>query len=221
MKPVQTVFLIKGGKWRAISPGDLRLRNVTVGTAALRTLVPNAEDLVGPPPRPGPALRLLDGYLRSLAVADQPPPPELAPVIGGHLLDLVAAVLGPSRDAAETIERRGVRAARLRVILGAIARRFSDPGFNVGSLARAVGVSRRYVQDLLEETRKSFTEHVLERRLERAFTLLTDPRCCHLSIIDIAFATGFGDVSHFNRMLRRRHGDTPSGVRAAAARRNF
>jgi len=37
-----------------------------------------------------------------------------------------------------------------------------------------------------------------------------------LAIIDIAFAVGFGDVSHFNRVFRRRFDETPSGVRAAA-----
>jgi transcriptional regulator GlxA family with amidase domain len=39
-----------------------------------------------------------------------------------------------------------------------------------------------------------------------------------LRIIDIAFAAGFSDVSHFNRIFRRRFGDTPSGVRIAAGR---
>src|SRR5215471_4929665 len=38
-------------------------------------------------------------------------------------------------------------------------------------------------------------------------------------IIDIAFAVGSGDVSHFNRMFRRRFGETPSGVRAASTMR--
>jgi AraC-like DNA-binding protein len=207
-------FCDQGQQWRAIG-GDFRLRTVTVNNAALKTLMPDPEDLAGRPLRPGPALCLFDSYLRSLA-ADELPPPALAPVIGGHLLDLVAAVLGPSRDAAEIIRRRGVRAARLRAILTAIAHRFTDPGFGVGDLARAVGVSRRYAQGLLEETGKSFTQHVVEHRGERAFTLLTDPRSRHLSITDIAYASGFGDVSHFNRMFRRRYGDTPSGIRAAA-----
>lgn len=200
----------QGRRWRAIGLGHFRFLNVAA--AALRVLVPAAEDLAGRPVRPGPALHLLDGYLHALA-GEEAPPPALAPVIGGHLLDLVAAVLGPSRDAADTIERRGARAARLRLVLKEIAARFGDPGFNVDALARAAGLSRRYVQGLLEETGKSFTEHVLERRLERAFTLLTDPRSRHLSIIDVACASGFGDVSHFNRMFRRRHGDTPTGVR--------
>jgi AraC-like DNA-binding protein len=63
---------------------------------------------------------------------------------------------------------------------------------------------------------KSFIEHLAERRLERAFTMLTDRRYLHLAIIDIALAAGFGDVSHFNRTFRRCFGETPSGVRAAA-----
>jgi AraC-like DNA-binding protein len=45
---------------------------------------------------------------------------------------------------------------------------------------------------------------------------LTDRRYLHLAIIDIAFEAGFGDVSHFHRVFRRRFGETPSAVRTAA-----
>jgi AraC-like DNA-binding protein len=100
-----------------------------------------------------------------------------------------------------------------------VARRFSDPNFDLDSAAAASGLSRRYVQKLLEGTGKSFTEHLAGRRLERASAMLTDPRHLHLAIIDIAFAVGFGDVSHFNRMFRRRFGETPSGARAASIMR--
>jgi AraC-like DNA-binding protein len=194
------------------------IRNVTVDTAALNALVAHPEDVAGSPIRPGPALRLLDGYLRSLQEIGEPPP-GLAPIIGGHLLDLVAAVLGPSRQAAETVAAGGVKAARRQAILAEIARRFSDPGFNVDHAARAVGLSRRYVQELLQETGRSFTDHLLERRLERAFAMLTDGRCPNLPVIDIAYASGFGDISHFNRVFRRRYGETPSGVRTASTGR--
>src|SRR5262249_24998912 len=56
-------------------------------------------------------------------------------------------------------------------------------------------------------------------RLERALAMLTDPRHLHLAIIDIAFAVGFGDVSHFNRMFHKRFGETPSCVRGASIMR--
>jgi len=49
--------------------------------------------------------------------------------------------------------------------------------------------------------------------------MLTDPSHLHLAIIDIAFAVGFSDVSHFNRTFRRRFGETPSGIRAASTMR--
>ena len=65
-------------------------------------------------------------------------------------------------------------------------------------------MSRRSVQRLLEETGKPFTEHVTEHRLQRAYVMLSDPAFLHLRIIDIALAAGFGDVSQFNRLFRRR-----------------
>jgi len=35
---------------------------------------------------------------------------------------------------------------------------------------------------------------------------------------EIALAAGFGDVAHFNRLFRRRFGETPSGARTTGAR---
>ena len=185
--------------------------------ADLKTLVAHVEDdLAGHAVHPGPALLLLHGYLRSLTSLEEPPSAELAPIIGVHLLDLAAATLGPTAAASEILAKRGVKAARVQAILAEIARHFSDPDFELDSVARTLGLSRRYVQQLLKETGRSFTEHLVELRLERSFAMLNDRRCLHLAIIDIAFTAGFGDVSHFNRVFRRRFGETPSGVRAAA-----
>jgi AraC-like DNA-binding protein len=209
-------FADQSRPFRGFGPCGGRNRNIRVRAAALKTLVTHPEDLAGHLVRRGPALRLLDGYLRSVTSLEEPPSPELAPIIGVHLLDLVAAALAPTAEAAEIVAKRGVKAARLRAILAEIAQRFREPDFDLDNVVGALGLSRRYVQQLLEETGKSFTEHLVERRLERAFAMLTDRRCLHLAIIDIAFAAGFGDVSHFNRMFRRRFGETPYGVRVAA-----
>jgi len=113
-------------------------------------------------------------------------------------------------------EDLGRKAARRRSILAVIAGRFCDPEFDLTEAARGLGLSRRYIQRLLEGAGKSFTEHVLECRLERVRAMLMDSRYQHMAIIDIALASGFSDVSHFNRMFRRRFGETPSSVRAAA-----
>jgi AraC-like DNA-binding protein len=209
-------FFDEGRPFRGVGPTDGGVINVRVQAAALKALVRHPEDLAGRPVQSGPALRLLYGYLRSLTTLAEPPSPELAPTIGAHLLDLVAAVLGPTAEAAELVAQRGVKAARVRAILAEVARRFSEPDFDLDSVAGTLGLSRRYVQQLLKETGKSFTEHLVECRLERAFAMLTGRRYVLSAIIDIAFAAGFSDVSHFNRVFRRRFGETPSGVRAGA-----
>jgi AraC-like DNA-binding protein len=43
--------------------------------------------------------------------------------------------------------------------------------------------------------------------------MLLDPRMVERTISDIAFAAGFGDLSHFNRAFRQHFGKTPTDVR--------
>ena len=73
-----------------------------------------------------------------------------------------------------------------------------------------MGISQRYLQRLLQETGKSFTERVNELRLERAFALLAADGDRRVS--DIAFEVGFSDLAHFYRLFKSRFGDTPKGV---------
>lgn len=201
---------------RPFSSGALEAgegRNVAVPASMLKALVANPEDRAGQVLRPGPTLGLLDGYLASLLALDEPPPAELSELIGLHLLDLVAAAMGPTAEARGIIAARGLKAARRRAVLADIARRSANPGLDLDGVAGRLGLSRRSVQRLLEETGESFTEHVTARRLDRAHAMLGDRACAHPKIIDIALAAGFANLSHFNRLFRRRFGETPSSAR--------
>jgi AraC-like DNA-binding protein len=102
---------------------------------------------------------------------------------------------------------------RRAAVFRAIASQSGNPTLSAASVAKLLGVTPRYVHLLLEETGKSFTHHVLERRLERAAALLHDPRWRYRKIADIAAEAGFLDLSYFNRAFRRRYGATPSVVR--------
>jgi AraC-like DNA-binding protein len=44
--------------------------------------------------------------------------------------------------------------------------------------------------------------------------MLTDPRRAGDKISAVAYDCGFGDVSYFNRVFRRRYDQAPSDVRA-------
>jgi AraC-like DNA-binding protein len=133
---------------------------------------------------------------------------------GEHIIDLVALALGADGEGRAAAEERGVRATRRSAILREIERHGDDAGLSVTTVASALGITPRYVHLLLEETGKSFTHHVLERRLERAAMLLRDPRLRHRKVADIAAEAGFNDLSYFNRAFRRHFGATPSDIRA-------
>jgi AraC-like DNA-binding protein len=115
------------------------------------------------------------------------------------------------------IGRHDIRAARRAVVLREIENRSGDPGLSAISIALLLGITPRYVHLLLEETGKSFTHHVLERRLDKSAALLRDPRLRHRKIADIAAQAGFTDLSYFNRAFRRHFDATPSDLRAAAS----
>jgi AraC-like DNA-binding protein len=137
-------------------------------------------------------------------------------IVVSHVYDLVALILGAKGDARHLAQQGGARVARVAAILREIERRSSDPGLSAVTIALLLGVTPRYVHLLLEETGRSFTHHVLERRLKTAAALLRDPRWRDRKIADIAAEAGFTDLSYFNRAFRRHYGATPSDIREAA-----
>jgi len=111
---------------------------------------------------------------------------------------------------------RSTRAARLMAIKQAVMREIASHDLSVVTVARRQGVSPRSVHRLFEAEGTTFMQFVIALRLARAYRLLTSPSHAHRKIADIAFSAGFGDVSHFNRMFRRRYGRPPSEVRDEA-----
>jgi AraC-like DNA-binding protein len=109
-----------------------------------------------------------------------------------------------------------IRAMRRAAVLREIEQRSGDPELSAAAVAARLGVRRRYVHLLLEETGRTFSHHVLGKRLERAAALLRDPRWQHCRIAEIAAEAGFSDLSYFSRAFRRAYGRTPSAVRETA-----
>jgi AraC-like DNA-binding protein len=167
-------------------------------------------------PRHSEALRLLVRYLRLMLAKAGLSTPELRDAVATHVQDLVALSLTASSPLGES-NASAVVAARQTAALDHIQSHFQDPELSLVTVADSLGVSPRYVQRLLERSETSFTAHVNELRLQRAFMLLKESTtACRIS--DIAFEVGFSDVSHFNRLFRSRFGDTPSAVRSQLPR---
>jgi AraC-like DNA-binding protein len=162
-------------------------------------------------------LPLLINYVDAFRLTE-PTNAAFCDLVVSHVYDLVALLFGAKGDSRHLAQQGGARAARLAAILREIERRSGDPNLSAVTIALLLGITPRYVHLLLEESGKSFTQHVLERRLKRAEALLCDPRWRHRRIADIAAEAGFTDLSYFNRAFRRRYGATPSDIRHATIR---
>jgi AraC-like DNA-binding protein len=169
-----------------------------------------------PIPRNSEALRLLIRYTEALRSGSAPTTPALQHLAATHLRDLVAVALGASREGTHLAEQGGIRAARLHAIKSDIRHRIDRPDLSVVAVAARQGISPRYVQALFENEGTTFSEFVRRERLARVHRMLTDSANAPRTISDIAFANGFGELSHFNRAFRRYYGATPSDVRAKA-----
>jgi AraC-like DNA-binding protein len=188
-------------------------RGASVPRKLLAERVADFEDLVIQPLAPSPALRHLERYLSIVINEEVGADPALEQHIGAYLIDLIALSLGASGDSAEFARMRGLRAARLQEIVKEIRQGFSHPDFSPHVAGRKLGVSQRYLQELLQETGASFTERVLELRLQKARALLAGGIGDRLKVSDIAYASGFANVSYFNQCFRRRFGASPTQFR--------
>lgn len=159
------------------------------------------------------ALHLLRNYLMLFDTGDLPASPTLAAHVAATVIDLVGLVAGAKGDEAELAGLTGLRAARLEAVLAHIRTDFSNPELSAEFIGRKLDLSARYIQDLLASTGSALSERVLEQRLQRAKTMLNDPRHASKRIGEIAYEVGFNDISYFNRCFRRRFGEKPSAAR--------
>jgi AraC-like DNA-binding protein len=162
------------------------------------------------------ALRLLVKYLDVMLVGGELTTSEVTRSASAYILDLATLAIGAQGDRAEIARQRGAKAARLSAIRSDIVAELGRYDLSGEEMAARHGISHRYLEKLFEEDGTTFKAFVLAQRIAKAHRMLVDQRYCHLSITQIAYDSGFGDISYFNRTFRRAHGATPSQIRAFA-----
>jgi AraC-like DNA-binding protein len=183
---------------------------------ALQPFTRSVEDQAGHHVAPtSEALRLLRGYLDLLTREPGLSNRELIALAGAHIYDLMALALGATPDGTERALGRGVRAARLNAIKAYICENLARHNLSVQSVAAYHGLTPRYIHMLFEGEGTTFSTFVREQRLLHARKMLRSPRYAGDPISSIAYAAGFGDLSHFNRSFRRRFGANPTEIRLA------
>ena len=208
--------LIPGGA-EAVSPVELWGIKIPAGRVSSASVRGRGLKPMGIPSEL-PVMKLITQYLNSFATLASSPDPDLCEAFGNHLCDLLMLIVGPNRDSLELIKGRGLKAARTVAVLKTIERDFAFPGLSAEEIGVTLGITARQVHRLLEDTTKTFYEHVLERRLVEFAPAADEPSMRRAHGGRHCTPCGLCGLSYFNRAFRTRFGDTPTGVRATAAR---
>jgi AraC-like DNA-binding protein len=90
-----------------------------------------------------------------------------------------------------------------------------DPSLNVEMIAKAAGLSVRYLHKLFEDEPLALMRWAATKRLEYCREKLSDPRQRNRTISDIAYEAGFNDLAHFSRSFRKSFNTSPSQARGS------
>lgn len=97
---------------------------------------------------------------------------------------------------------------RREVTLEILLRHAGDPDFSLEVLASKLNMSKRSVQKTFQEMDAHFTERLTDERIRRAKRLLLEMP--HAQISELAYRSGFTDVSNFNHQFKRREKMSPT-----------
>jgi AraC-like DNA-binding protein len=142
---------------------------------------------------------------------------DKAGALSEQAVDLLAMALS-ERLGATSLPSSTHRSALLYRLKAHIRTHLADPDLSLSDTAAALGISARYVNDLLADEETSFQRYVLAERLTQCRRDLASPVLAHRQISEIAFAWGFNDLSHFGRVFREHFGMSPRDFRQSQLR---
>ncbi|MBD3788072.1 MAG: helix-turn-helix domain-containing protein, partial [Sphingomonadales bacterium] len=126
-----------------------------------------------------------------------------ADLVGRQLVELLALALS---EQAETEGLSAVRAAHLRRADAVIRRDLLNPALGPERVARACGISKRYLHEIFAEDGRSVAREIREARLRGAREAVAAPG--DLSLAEIAYRFCFSDQAQFSRLFKQAFGMT-------------
>ncbi|MFI9202790.1 helix-turn-helix domain-containing protein [Streptomyces sp. NPDC053048] len=185
-----------------------RLRTVTG-----RALAPGEETAALPAP-----------FLDRLADRAAHIAPDVGDLLAGNVADLLAALVDAYAERAAYAQGADVcpgtaRDHLLPVVRAYIERHLGDPGLTPESIARAHGISVRYLHRLFEGEEATVGRLIQRRRVEECGKELARPAPGQAgpAISAVAVRWGFPSPAHFSRVFKTVYGRSPREWRATRA----
>ncbi len=164
-----------------------------------------------------PLERLAHDFIFRLCQSADRLAPDNAAALSEQAVDLLAMALS-ERLGKTALPSSTHRSALLYRLKAHVRTHLADPDLSLAETAAALGISSRYVNDLLADEETSFQRFVLAERLAQCRRDLASPLLSHRHISEIAFAWGFNDLSHFGRVFREHFGMSPRDFRQSQLR---
>ena len=135
--------------------------------------------------------------------------------LGRIIIDLLALALEVD-DRVLGSRQGSIQKAHLARIERYVRQNLRDPHLDPAQIARANGISPRYLHELFRDTGTSISRWILEQRLAACDADLRHGMRRE-TIAEIAYRWGFADAAHFSRHFKARYGSTPGERRAEAS----
>ncbi len=162
-------------------------------------------------PVASPFGELIAGYMQRLSSPHSGIGDAVAEKLGQNLCNLLTIVCNDRPADNATLE--SLSSLKLDALCAFVRRNLHDPALTPKLAAKHLGISVRSLHKLLEPSGVSFGKLVLEQRLQACADLLRSRGADSRRIGDIAYALGFGDLSHFNHAFKARFGMPPREMR--------
>lgn len=191
-----------------LTPNEMLV--LAVPGTTMRRLSPDPEQFLGRlMPSEDAACGLLSNFVAQAARRMSRLPESMAERLETNVLDLLGGVL----DAHGSVHPGRTRDAQLRAIKRFIAQNLRLRQLGPEMIARAFGISTRYVHKLFADEEFTLARYIRNERLLACRRALADPACDRISITNIALQWGFYDLPHMTRSFREAFGVTPKAFR--------
>jgi AraC-like DNA-binding protein len=139
---------------------------------------------------------------------------DVRSAVGRQLVDLLVLALKDD-ERTLTTGASSVREAHLTRIEAFVRKNLSSPGLDPDTIARACGLSVRYLHELFRDTNQTLGSWVRDQRLAACRDALASDTG-RQTVAEIAYRFGFSDQAQFSRSFKARFGMSPREFRDAA-----
>ena len=212
LTPGSIAFIDPNRPFAVSLPGPFRYLVIAIPAQALESRGPDLHHRGGAVVTAAhPMARLAGSTIRDVLALDPSLREERSAGLGCAIVELLALVFAGSRPAPCAADRHWNEACTH------IDLYLADPDLSPAAIARALGISVRYLHQIFARHTTTVGRFVRERRLERcAADLLAFP---DRKVAGVSLAWGFNDPAHFSRCFRETFRMSPSEWRQEAPNR--